>query len=95
MISEINKLHELYKKKVFSWIQVEDCVEGSDAIKRKNELYLPMPSGYDFLGGVPADTVRTNQQSRIGLENLDAEAPFNHSNKNINLIFSVQDSLML
>ncbi len=72
--------HRLYLKKIFSWIQVEDCMEGSDAVKSKNELYLPMPAGFEVFD-TPPDAVRTSQMTRVGMDSLDGEAPFHHSNK--------------
>ncbi|RLB67217.1 MAG: hypothetical protein DRH08_04240 [Deltaproteobacteria bacterium] len=34
-----------YDKNIFNWLFVRDAIEGEAAIKFKNELYLPMPSG--------------------------------------------------
>lgn len=38
--------HKLYARNKFSWKSVSDAIEGSNAVKRMNELYLPMPQGF-------------------------------------------------
>jgi hypothetical protein len=40
--------NHLYDRNRFVWQQVRDCVEGANAIKRAQEIYLPMPSGMLF-----------------------------------------------
>jgi len=46
--------HRNYDRVRFSWRQVRDCVEGSNAIKRGNEVYLPMPSAMAFTSQSPS-----------------------------------------
>jgi len=43
-MSGISETHKSYDKRRFSWRQTRDCVEGPDAVKRAQEVYLPMPS---------------------------------------------------
>lgn len=45
---DIEQEHYKYNRVRFSWRQVRDCVEGSNSVKRANEVYLPMPSGMSF-----------------------------------------------
>lgn len=40
------KANDSYNKKRFSWRQSRDCTDGSDEIKRANDVYLPIPSGF-------------------------------------------------
>ena len=44
-MAKVNTLHPLYKQNITAWNRVRDCVQGSIAIKGKDTLYLPMPSG--------------------------------------------------
>lgn len=43
--TEISNRHPEYDANVFTWRQVRDCVEGEAQVKRRDEVYLPMPSG--------------------------------------------------
>jgi hypothetical protein len=73
------KKHSLYTAKLFSWKSVRDAVNGSDFIKRANELYLPMPSGFlvdDTASSVQSNTGSNNKRNHELLH----EAPFWHNN---------------
>lgn len=61
-MSEIKQRHKKYISKEYPWRQVRDCVEGSDAIKRGKEVYLPMPSGMSLI----SDSVSTSRPTRSG-----------------------------
>lgn len=39
-----NNRHPQYLENEFGWRMVNDCVVGASAVKRSNELYLPMPT---------------------------------------------------
>lgn len=43
----VQTTHPLYEKRKRQWQTVRDCIEGEDAIKSKNELYLPRALGLD------------------------------------------------
>lgn len=43
----VQTTHPLYEKRKRQWQTVRDCVEGEDAIKSKNETYLPRALGLD------------------------------------------------
>ena len=43
----VQTTHPLYGKRKRQWQTVRDCVEGEDAIKSKNETYLPRALGLD------------------------------------------------
>jgi len=40
------KKHKLHKRNSFMWMSVRDAIEGSNAVKLANELYLPIPQGF-------------------------------------------------
>jgi len=54
--------HRNFDRVRFSWRQVRDCVEGSNAIKRGNEVYLPMPSAMAFTSQSPSQGDSTSVQ---------------------------------
>lgn len=69
-----------YQRKVFSMRQVRDCVEGSDAVKRSGELYLPMPSGMAMMTAAPSST-GVGQANPLTDRTLSLnEAPWYNSN---------------
>lgn len=41
-----NLRHPLYTENCFSWAAVQDAISGSATVKRRNEMYLPMPQGF-------------------------------------------------
>lgn len=47
----------------YSWYQIRDCVEGSNAVKRQQEIYLPMPSGMIGLSDSVSNLQQENNQS--------------------------------
>jgi hypothetical protein len=68
-----------YQRRIFSTRQIRDCVEGSDAIKRSGELYLPMPSGMRDL--VYNDLPNTKSSNNLANDDLNiSNAPWYHRN---------------
>lgn len=69
-----------YQRKVYSTKQIRDCVDGSDAIKRCGELYLPMPSGMSQVP--PTATTGTGQSNALADKTSLSlsTAPWNHGN---------------
>lgn len=74
--------HFKYNRKRYSWRQVRDSIEGSDAVKRANQVYLPIPSGMQFNANT---TVDDNQIERNFSKNtFDYERqflPWDHPNR--------------
>ena len=71
-------------RKIFAMRQVRDCVEGSDAVKRANELYLPIPDGMVDLeiSVVEQNLNRSNNQQLDNRQHLNIQyAPWYHSIK--------------
>ena len=44
----VDTTHPLYNEYIERWTRCRDCVEGSDAIKRKGEIYLPKLSAQSY-----------------------------------------------
>jgi len=44
--SEILYIHDQYKENRYMWMLSRDFIKGEATVKRKNETYLPMPSGF-------------------------------------------------
>jgi len=64
MVYKISDTHEEYDNKRFSWRQCRDCLRGSDAIKRANEIYLPMPSGMLLIDNPAEQSGSINQSGQ-------------------------------
>lgn len=77
-MSEVKVRHRKYIAKEYPWRQIRDCMEGSDAIKRGKEVYLPMPSGMSLI----SDSVSSSRPTRSGgLSNMSFEdMPWYHHN---------------
>jgi len=61
---EVLKIHSQYLENRYMWILSRDFVKGEAAVKRKNELYLPIPSGFILKNDVAlADTNQSYNQS--------------------------------
>lgn len=65
-----------YRKNVYNRKMARDCVEGANAIKRANTLYLPMPNGFNYL----PDDRPAPQQPRDNETFSEYDAPWFHSN---------------
>lgn len=76
---EPHSKHIKYQRKIYSMRQVRDCVEGSDAVKRSAELYLPMPSGMSQMD-VAASTASTSSNPLADRSLSINEAPWYHPN---------------
>lgn len=73
--------HIEYKQHIYNWSLVRDCVAGESAVKRKNTLYLPMPSG--MVNATSADSYIGNSTNyNLKRENYDIELynPNKHNN---------------
>lgn len=69
-----------YRRKVFSMRQIRDCVNGSDAVKRAGEMYLPMPSGMELLNAAPGQ-VKSRSENALSDRRLSiSDAPWHHGN---------------
>ena len=65
---KVSTLHPLYEANIFTWRQVRDCVEGEAQIKRRDEVYLPMPSAMlDY--NAPSPSIGSSSSGSI--ENKD------------------------
>jgi hypothetical protein len=72
--------HTEYKQNIYNWSLVRDCVQGEAAVKRKNTLYLPIPSG--MINAQSADSYIGNY-STYGLDNkrnIELYNPNKHTN---------------
>ena len=78
----IETRNKLYEKNVFSWRSVRDALEGSDTVKRMNELYLPMPQGFVDDDSAPTSSVGTTPtlNQNENLSELVQGAPYYHTN---------------
>ena len=65
--------HSDYEELQYGRMQVRDCVKGSNAIKRGNEIYLPMPSG---MMDVDPDSFKSKSDNGLSL----ASMPWYHEN---------------
>ena len=64
-----------YTDLVYSREQIRDCIKGSNSVKRKQEIYLPMPSG--MLAMVPtASTTATGNNRNLSVRDF----PWYHEN---------------
>lgn len=69
-MSKMNVRNEKYLEARYSRQQMRDTIAGSNAIKRKGELYLPMPSSWADVPPAPGASKTAN----------DYNAPFLHPN---------------
>lgn len=84
MDAALKKKHTKYEKKAYSRRLVRDSVEGSDAIKKRNSLYLPIPTGFLY---TPRDAAEKPTMSfnahHTGVNDADIDIsamPFYHPN---------------
>ena len=70
--------HQRYYDLQYSTMQVRHCVQGSDAVKKRNELYLPMPSG---MRNLRLGSTETNDASGYFGYEIDIKyVPWYHKN---------------
>lgn len=69
--------NQKYTRLEYSRRQVRDCIEGSNAIKRGKEIYLPMPSG--MTNAVEVSSARPNSTRSESYINIQ-DTPWYHSN---------------
>lgn len=77
--SEILNVHDQYRENRYMWMLSRDFIKGEATVKRKNELYLPMPSG--FLLKDDVSLAQTNQSS---LQNWNFDRKYNFMDNVIN-----------
>lgn len=78
---DIREEHFRYNRIRYSWRQVRDCIEGSNSIKRANQVYLPLPSGMNFNSATTPDF--NNEIANFSKNTIDYEfeyVPWEHSN---------------
>ena len=79
--TDIRKEHYKYNRIRYSWRQVRDCIEGSNSIKRANQVYLPLPSGMRFNSNTTPDF--NNEITNFSKNTIEYEfeyVPWEHSN---------------
>lgn len=62
MSSDFKTLHPQYEASVFIWRMVRDFVAGSAQVKRRNTLYLPMPSAMSTVTVAPDASTEQRQR---------------------------------
>lgn len=75
----ISTKHKLYLRKKFGWMAVRDAIEGVDAVKNANELYLPMPQGF-LDDDTSASTTSTGSSRNNRNKEIILDAPYYHEN---------------
>jgi hypothetical protein len=78
MMIDSNTEHKAYKRFRYSRKLCRDSAEGSDSIKRGNEIYLPMPTGFAYRDSI-IDSNSANKEASDGLSATDF--PWYHTNK--------------
>ena len=68
---------ENYSQGIYSRRQIRDAVQGSDRVKRSNQLYLPMPGGMAVFEQGHSE----RQFNRTGDDYVLTETPWYHPNK--------------
>lgn len=71
-----NEYHDF----VYNWVQIRDCVKGSNFVKRKQEMYLPMPSGMQNINVAPSTSQPNSLRSNSELHLSMSQMPWYHSN---------------
>ena len=62
--SEVLQVNEAYIEHRYMWMLCRDFIKGDAAVKRKNELYLPIPAGFILKDDTAlASTAKTANQS--------------------------------
>jgi hypothetical protein len=59
--ASVSTKHPQYEASIFAWRQVRDCIEGEAQIKRRDTVYLPMPSG--MLNATKGPSIQTSASS--------------------------------
>lgn len=72
--------HREYRQKQYAVQQVRDSVAGSDAIKRRGEMYLPMPSGMSVLPPTPTVSTPQTNTTQYNSQLPLTDAPWYHPN---------------
>lgn len=85
MSDSVNTKHRLYDRNRFIWRSVRDAIEGSGAVKRMNEIYLPMPAGFieDTTSPIANAVIVSDQgyASRAEIEGFSTDQlPYKHNN---------------
>lgn len=73
-----NTEHKAYKRSRYSRKLCRNSAEGSDSIKRGNEIYLPMPTGFAYRDST-VDSNSANKDAADGL--MTTDFPWYHTNK--------------
>lgn len=75
-------INYIYSEYAYNWAQVRDCVKGSTTVKIRQELYLPMPSGMEFLNDSPnrQDSI-SSRASPSSKSSRFFSIPWYHQNK--------------
>lgn len=64
---------------IYAFYQIRDCIAGSNAVKRQNEIYLPMPSGFSKIDSDPS--ISTSTSDRATSRNISRrDMPWYHKN---------------
>lgn len=83
MSSSVNNKNKDWARNRFVWRAVRDAIAGTNAVKRANEVYLPIPSGF-LIEDTPASMSQVQTASAEGVENredyLRQNAPYYHRN---------------
>lgn len=74
--------HDCYSKHEFTWRMIRDALAGSNAVKRANEIYLPMPQGFNADSTSPDAAVIVGRTHHVdSYADYDPQqTPFWHSN---------------
>lgn len=75
---EILYIHSQYIEHRYMWLLSRDFIKGDAAVKRKNELYLPMPAGFALKDDV---ALANTQQSYNQSYNFDRKYNFGLTNR--------------
>jgi len=81
--SSVSTKHPQYEANIFAWRQVRDCVEGEAQVKRRDTVYLPMPSGMLNAKKAPSVQNTTSSSSALTQRNREIDQDLNpnyHSN---------------
>lgn len=79
---DVKNTNQTYQRMAYSRQQMRDTIEGSNAVKRKREMYLPMPSGFALQDDSSAVSRATSDRTKLERNafGVEFDLPWQHQN---------------